>query len=94
VVVTISGTPGAGIDSPENFRVQLPMARLVTVPFVNARSNAVYGFSEFRVENLTDPDTTQRIILPQVVGKTVTNFTVGLNPIPDTIHYFLVARTP
>jgi hypothetical protein len=93
VVIDVAST--IFIDAPELIRVQLPVnARVFTATFTNLRSNEIYGFSELRVENLTDPPDTQRIILVQVTEKTTSTFTVGINPRPENAHYFLVARTP
>ena len=69
---------------PEHLR--RPLSILATGP--------VYGFSELRVENLIDPVATQRVINVQVAAKTTLDFTVGLNPPPDSNNYYLVARTP
>jgi hypothetical protein len=82
------------VDAPESLRLQLNPARTFTGTFINPRSTALYGFSELRVENLTDPVDFQRIVNVQVVSKTQLNFTVGMNPPPDSNNYYLVARTP
>lgn len=95
-VVVISTSIGTAFeDFPETLYVRIPaLAAALTVTFLNPRSTVNYGFKELRVENLTDPLASQRIILAQVVVKTILNFTVGLNPRPNNDHYFLVARTP
>jgi hypothetical protein len=82
------------VGAPESLRLQLSPARTFTATFVNPRANAIYGFSELRVENLTDPADFQRIVNVQVIAKTTLNFTVGMNPPPDSTNYYLVARTP
>lgn len=94
VVVDFTLT-GTQIDAPESLYLQLPTGvDLFTSAFVNARSSASYGFSELRVENLTDPPAQQTPVLAQVVNKTTVGFTVALSPSPPTNNYFLVARTP
>jgi len=87
-------TPPSLIDTPEKIRVQLTMDNLFTVYFTNPRSNLDYGFSELRVENLTDSPATQSPILPQVVNKQYGSFTVALSPTPPSTNYFLICRTP
>ncbi len=82
------------VDAPEDLRLQLSPARTFTATFVNPRSTTNYGFSELRIENLTDPVDDQRIVNAQVVAKTTLGFTVGLNPPPDTTNYYLVCRVP
>jgi len=82
------------VDAPESLKLQLSPARTFTATFVNPRSTALYGFTELRIENLIDPVEFQRAINVQVVAKTTSNFTVGLNPPPDTTNYYLIARTP
>jgi hypothetical protein len=94
VVVTIITTPGSLIDSPENIRIQLTLTNTFTATFANPRSNTQYGFTELRVENLIDNPAVQHPTIVQVVAKTLTNFTVGLSPTPNSNNYFLVARTP
>jgi hypothetical protein len=94
VVVTVVTTPGSLIDAPEAIRIQLAMTNTFTVAFVNPRSNTNYGFSELRIENLTDLPANQMPILAQVIAKTTLNFTVALSPTPNNTNYYLVARTP
>ena len=93
VVIAIAGIP-VQIDAPENLYVRLPLANTALISFVNPRSTTAYGFSELRVENLTDSYLVQVPILAQVAQKTVSNFRVALSPRPPTANYFLVARTP
>jgi hypothetical protein len=67
----------------------------MVVPFTNPRSGTNYGFSELRVENLLDPPASQAIIRVQVTAKTISDFTLSVNPTPaNGSHYFLAARTP
>lgn len=83
------------IDAPENLSLLMPSTNLMTVLFDNPRSGTSYGFSELRVENLTDPPAGQAIIRVQVVAKTINGFTVAVNPTPAAgSHYFLKVRTP
>lgn len=81
-----------GIDAPDGATTQLPQAQSVVITFASPRSTTTYGFSEFRVQNLVDA--TRFTVWPQISAKTTTNFTVDLNPAPDTNNYFLVWRTP
>lgn len=83
------------IDAPENLYLLMPNANLMSVLFSNPRSNTNYGFSELRVENLTEPPAGQAIIRVQVVSKTVSGFIMAVNPTPPVgSHYFLKVRTP
>ena len=82
------------VGAPESLRLQLSPTRTFTATFINPRNSATYGFSELRVENIIDPVSVQRIVNIQVTAKTTLDFTVGLNPPPDTTNYYLVARTP
>src|SRR5262245_18185792 len=93
VVVYTEVVPGL-VDTPESLYLALPLSNLFTASFVNPRSNVDYGFSELRIENLTDDPTDQTPVLPQVVQKTILGFTVALNPTPPTGNYFLVVRSP
>jgi hypothetical protein len=105
VVVLTSITPSA-VDTPENLRVRMPFHfgtipvplppefSVLTVPFVNQRSNVNYGFSELRVENLDDDPIDQVVVNIQVVEKNLGDFTITFNPVPPTANYYLVARTP
>ncbi len=81
-----------GIDAADGATTQLPQAQSVTITFASPRSTTSYGFSEFRVQNLVD--VTRYTIWPQISGKTTNDFTVDLNPAPNTDNYFLVWRTP
>jgi hypothetical protein len=95
VVVRLDITDFSDINAPESLYLPLPIgARTFTATFVNPRDHTNYGFTELRVENLVDADATQRVILAQVVTKTLNNFTVALSPPANTINYRLVARTP
>jgi hypothetical protein len=95
-VVVIDTTITEGfLDTPESLYIRLPQGTdLFTATFINPRSTMVFGFSELRIENLTDPPDQQTFVAVQVVTKTQLNFTVGLNPSPPSGNYFLVARTP
>lgn len=81
------------IDEPETIYYQLPRANQATILLVNPRSSDEWGFSEFRVENLTDPVGSQTPILAQVVARTQFSFQIGLSPTPHTNNYYLAART-
>jgi hypothetical protein len=83
------------LDAPEQIVMPIPMlADLMSVPLQNPRSTPDYGFSELRVENLTDPAASQAIINVQVVGRSLGLFVLGINPRPPTANYVLVARIP
>lgn len=101
VVVTIGDA--VAIDSPENLRVMLnwqvgtppiPGQGVQDILFANPRSNITYGFTELRVENLTDDPRFQTPVAIQVVEKRIDGFKIAYNPVPQTANYFLVARTP
>lgn len=92
IVIEIPSIPDVG--APESIRLPLPVANLFTVFFGNPRESVEYGFSELRVENLADPPAEQSPIHIQVVAKTLSSFTIGVNPSPPTLNYVLVARTP
>lgn len=81
------------LDKPEIIYFPLPRANTATIYLANPRSSNDYGFSEFRVENLTDPVGGQTPILAQVVARTNASFQIGLSPTPRTNNYYLVART-
>ena len=83
-----------GVDTPEVLYLPLLHQPVMGVFFHNPRSGTNYGFSELRVENLTDPHQVQAIIHVQVVQKTTIGFTIAVNPMPPTGNYFLAARTP
>lgn len=106
-VAVISSTAGpiGGIDSPESLYVQLPMASSAVITFVNPRSDTDYGFSELRIENLTDtggqisgspvPEPRGLVLVSaMVIAKTTLNFTVQLSPTPPTNNYYIAVRTP
>lgn len=93
-VVVAASEAVTQLDAPESVYVRLPRSHLFTYLLVNPRSVNTYGFSELRVENLTDPDGNQTPILPQVVSKQTDRFSVALSTTPNTDNYFLVARIP
>lgn len=93
VVVTRTTTLVA-VDKPEDLYLRMPRANLMTVSFLNARSNTAYGFTELRVENTSDVAGSQAIIRVQVVFKSLSGFVIGVNPTPPTDNYFLRVRTP
>lgn len=94
-VIVISLQSLSGLDTPESIYSQLILGvGSHKVTFANPRSIDTYGFSELRVENLTDDLVDQTPIIAQVVEKTQTDFTVALSPSPPTNSYFLVARVP
>jgi hypothetical protein len=83
------------VDAPESIYLLMPHSSTMVVPFTNPRSNTNYGFSELRVENLLDLPAHQAIIRVQVTAKTISDFTLSVNPTPAMgSHYFLAARTP
>ncbi len=93
-VVVIEFGIGGVLDAPETIYTRLPQASLFTVQLVNPRSTTNYGFDELHVENLIDDVETQTPVLIQVVEKTQTSFTIGINPTPPTDNYYLAARVP
>jgi hypothetical protein len=84
------------VDAPEDLYVLIPRAPVMTVTFHQPRSGTNYGFSELRVENLTEDHSVQAIIRVQVYRKTITAFSLAVNPMPPAGHpyYFLKVRTP
>lgn len=83
------------IDAPEDLNVQLtPHANLQVIAFRQPRSGTNYGFTELRVENLTEDHSVQAVIHVQVVHKTISGFSIAINPRPPTEFYFLRVRTP
>jgi len=82
------------VDAPENLYLQMPRTNTMAINFANPRSNLNYGFSELRVENLTQLPDVQAIIRVQVYAKTLTGFFVAVNPTPRSDFYFLKVRTP
>lgn len=89
-----SPSPSPSGDPPETIYTPLTQgASTQTIPFTVARSGTNYGFSELRVENLVDGPG-QTTLWIQVTGKTKNDFTISINPPPDTNNFFLSARTP
>jgi hypothetical protein len=82
------------IDAPEDLYLQMPRANTMAVTFHQQRSNTVYGFSELRVENVTELPQNQQPIAIQVYRKTISGFFLAVNPTPRTDFYFLKVRTP
>ena len=62
--------------------------------FHQPRSGTNYGFSELRVENLTEGPSGLTPINVMVTHKTISGFTIAINPRPPTEFYFLRVRTP
>ena len=93
-VTIVTTTDLVQTDAPEDIYLVMPQTNFMYVVFANPRSGVNYGFSELRVENLTDPLETQTPIHVQVCLKTTTEFVLGVNPIPPTSNYFLKVRTP
>lgn len=83
-----------GVDAPELQYLRLPMANTLAVVFNSPRSNLDYGFSELRVENLSDPPQNAAIVNVQVYQKSLTGFLLGIHPTPPNNNYFLRMRTP
>jgi hypothetical protein len=83
------------IDAPEDLYLQIPInSGTMTIPFTNPRSGTSYGFSELRVENLTENPGFQSPIHVQVYAKTLSGFSIGISPRPRSNFYFLKVRTP
>lgn len=100
VVVISIGETGV-IDSPESLYVQLNHTigdestnPIQDILFVNPRSGTSYGFTELRVENLTDDPLIQYPVFVQVVEKRIDGFKIAINPVPDSPYYYLAVRTP
>ena len=93
-VVIVQSTALALIDAPEDLYLQMPQASVMNITFANPRSSVDYGFSELRVENLTEPASRQTPINVQVAAKTNSGFSIGVSPAPRTDFYFLKVRTP
>jgi len=93
-VVVVQSTAPALIDAPEDLYLQMPQSPTMVILFANPRSNTNYGFTELRVENLIQPANQQTPIHVQVVAKTMSGFTIGVNPTPRSDFYFLKVRTP
>jgi hypothetical protein len=82
------------IDAPEDLYLQMPRTNTMSVVFHQPRSGTNYGFTELRVENLTESPGVQAIIRVQVQHKTISGFLMGVNPTPPSDFYFLKVRTP
>ena len=93
-VVVVSTSNLAEIDAPEELYLQMPQANTMSVLFNNQRSNTGYGFTELRVENLTEFSGVQTPINVMVVAKTINGFTLAVSPTPPSDFYFLKVRTP
>jgi hypothetical protein len=93
-VVVIEFGIGGQLDAPEAIYTRLPQASIFTVHLVNPRSATDYAFDELHVENLVDDVELQTPVLVQIVEKTKTSFTIGINPTPPTDNYYLAARVP
>jgi hypothetical protein len=93
VVVTRQST-AVIVDAPEDLNVQMPRTNTMTVNFNNPRSGTNYGFTELRVENLTELPNVQAIIRVQVYRKFLGSFQLAVNPTPPSNFYFLRVRTP
>lgn len=84
-----TSTSGSSQD-PESNSTSLDLgATSQVITFTTARTGITYGFSEFRVENIVDAAATQQVEWVQVTGKTTSNFTIAINPPPDTANYKL-----
>lgn len=94
VFVTSDTITPQTVDTPEDIYIRLSMAPLFIVGFTVPRSSTDYGFSELRVENLTDAPAAQTPIAVQVVAKATTWFEIALSPTPPSNNYFLRVRTP
>lgn len=83
------------IDAPEDLYLPMPIHQnTMTVVFHNPRSGTNYGFSELRVENLTEDHSVQAVIHVQVYRKIRSAFSLAINPRPPSEFYFLKVRTP
>jgi hypothetical protein len=82
------------IDAPEHLYLQMPRSNTMTINFVNPRSGVNYGFTELRVENLSDLSSDAALVHVQVSQKRIDGFTVAVNPRPPNDNYFLTVRTP
>lgn len=82
------------IDAPEDLYLQMPRTNTMAVVFHQPRSGTSYGFSELRVENLTEAPGVQTPIWVQVYRKTISGFLLAVNPTPPSDLYFLKVRTP
>lgn len=93
-VVIVRTSTLVQIDAPEDQYIRMPQTNTMAVTFVNPRSGTNYGFTELRVENLTDLPADQAVINVQVYLKTISGFIMAVNPTPPTDNYFLRMRTP
>lgn len=83
------------IDAPEDLNLPMPPhQKTMNIVFHQPRSGTNYGFSELRVENLTEDPNNISVINVMVTHKTISGFTIGINPRPPTEFYFLRVRTP
>ena len=83
------------IDAAEDLNVQLtPHANTQVIAFRQPRSGTNYGFTELRVENLTEDPSRIAVINVMVTHKTISGFTIAMNPRPPSEFYFLRVRTP
>lgn len=83
------------IDAPEDLNVPLDAhANTQTIAFHQPRSGVNYGFTELRVENLTEPPANIAVINVMVTHKTISGFSIAINPRPPSEFYFLRVRTP
>jgi hypothetical protein len=82
------------IDAPEDLYIQMPRTNTMAVTFHQQRSGTSYGFTELRVENLTEAPGNQSPIHIQVYRKTISGFFLAVNPTPPTLFYYLKVRTP
>jgi hypothetical protein len=82
------------IDAPEDLYLQMPRTNTMSVTFHQPRSGTNYGFSELRVENLTEAHGVQAVIRVQVYQKFIGSFRIAVNPTPPSDFYFLKVRTP
>jgi hypothetical protein len=91
VVVIEFGIAGV-LDAPETIYRQ-PRSNHFRGRSYQPAYTSDYHFTEFRVENLTDPVAQQTPVAIQVVAKTTGTFSIGINPTPPTANYYLAAKT-
>lgn len=84
-----TSTSGSSSDPESGSTTLNAAATSQTITFTTARTDATYGFSEFRVENIVDAAATQQVEWVQVTSKTTSNFVIAINPPPDTANYKL-----
>lgn len=82
------------IDAPEDLNLRMPRTNTMSIVFHQPRSGTNYGFTELRVENLTEDHNVQAVIRVQVYHKTISGFLIAVNPRPPSDFYFLRVRTP